>query len=58
MNDRVALVVDADGWCINAVVLGSGWSPPDSCRLVDPVGDEWIGWQLIDGVWTPPPEEP
>lgn len=56
-TDPVALVIDIEsGLCVNAIVLGPGWSPPDGFKTVPASGDAWIGWTLLpDGTtWIPP----
>ncbi len=51
------LVIDETGLCVNAIVLGNGWSPPRGHTVVAPEGDAWIGWTRNgDGTWTPPVE--
>lgn len=53
------LVLDESGLCVNAIVMGGGWSPPAGHRVVPVEGDAWIGWSLDpDGNWTPPDPEP
>ena len=53
------LVVDDTGLCVNAIVMGGGWSPPAGHRVVAPTDGAWIGWTLHDdGSWTPPPPDP
>lgn len=58
MSDQVGLVIDDSGLCVNAIVLGIGWSPPAGHRVVAPSGDAWIGWRLVGDVWQPPDPEP
>ena len=51
------LVIDESGLCVNAIVMGGGWSPPAGHRVVPVEGQAWIGWTLdADGNWTPPPD--
>ena len=53
------LVLDEAGLCVNAIVLGNGWSPPAGPRVVAPTDGAWIGWTLNDdGSWTPPAPDP
>lgn len=57
MADVVMLVLDESGLCVNAIVMGGGWSPPAGHRVVAVEGQAWIGWTLdADGNWTPPPD--
>lgn len=45
------------------VILWDGkseWAPPEDHEVEPRVGDEWVGWTRIDGVWAnpnPPIEE-
>ena len=52
----VMLVVNIEsGVCVNAVMVGGDWAPPDGHTLIVPAGDEWIGWVLQpDGTWASP----
>jgi nicotinamide mononucleotide (NMN) deamidase PncC len=59
VSSHVMLVLDENGLCVNAVVSGTGWSPPAGHRVVAPAGDAWIGWRLNDdGTWTAPEAAP
>lgn len=58
MSEIILVIDDESGVCVNAIVLGPGWTPPAGHRAVAPTGAAWIGWTLNDdGSWTPPPEQ-